>query len=230
MVEQLVTIPRTILEEVCPEGVFHGVKPFSLSLLPLLDSKNFQIVPRNLAEEDPTYKQLVVYFTVQQNRKFLSYWRSPKGGDARLHRKFSFGFGGHVNEGDITPPRDPGLATVAREIKEEIDATIESVVFRGFLNDDSDPIGRVHLGLLYDVKVSNYAETGDDNIERPELVSWNTLHERYDDLEGWSKHVYDFIDKGLIRPRLIDTLLPEGRLSIGPDGIKGWNPPTDLKV
>ena len=191
MQERLTTVPRKLLEEV---GSFHGVVDFDPKYLPLLNPENFITVPRPQAEENPSFKQLVVYFTVREGFDYLTYWRGKAKGDARLHAKFSFGFGGHVNEGDISP-----LAALSREVAEEIDGFVEAVSFQGFINDDSDPIGRVHLGLLYEVKMSNIRPSGESNIVDLAPMHYRQLSEMYDRMEGWSKHVHDFLERNRTR-------------------------------
>ena len=190
-VELLVTVPRSLLERV---GVFQGVKAHSPIFLPFLENVNQVIIPRNLAEEDETLKQLVVYFTVQQDGKYLSYYRSPKGGDTRLHGQYSFGFGGHVNVEDTSP-----LGAVVRELKEEIDGEVKSVTFKGWINGDTTPIERVHLGMYFEVVLFSRKGTDDANIEKVELVTLHTLGERYDEMETWSQYVYDFLNYARIR-------------------------------
>jgi predicted NUDIX family phosphoesterase len=189
--ERLTTIPRSLLDSV---GPFHGVIGFDSKYLPLLDPGNFITVPRPQAEEDPDFKQLVVYFTVREGFDYLTYWRGKAKGDARLHAKFSFGFGGHVNEGDISP-----LAALARELEEEIDGFVEQILFQGLINDDSDAIGKVHLGLLYEVQMSNIAPSGESNIENLKPMHYRQLAEMYDRMEGWSRHVYDFLERSRAR-------------------------------
>jgi predicted NUDIX family phosphoesterase len=192
--EQLITIPRKLFDAV---GPFQGVVPFSPAHLPLVDQRNWVVVPRSQAEEDHTYKQLVVYFTVHDRLQFLSYWRNPKGGDPRLHNQFSFGFGGHINVQDGSY-----LRAVVREICEEIGISlIQKVELVGLINDDSDQIGLVHLGLYYQVRLFFWdgEETGDLNIERPRLVSWETLGENLESMEGWSRLVYNYIQRQGLR-------------------------------
>jgi predicted NUDIX family phosphoesterase len=184
--ELLVTVPRTLLESV---GVFQGVKAHTPTHLLFLDNVNQVIIPRNLAEEDESLKQLVVYFTVQQDGKYLSYWRSPKGGDTRLHGQYSFGYGGHVNVEDTSP-----LGAVIRELKEEIDGEVKSITFKGWINGDKTPIERVHLGMYYEVHLFSRKGTEDANIEKEELVTLSTLRERYDEMETWSQYVFNFIN------------------------------------
>jgi predicted NUDIX family phosphoesterase len=189
----LITVPRTILEKV---GVFQGVKAHDPVFLPFLESVNQVIIPRNLAEEDESLKQLVVYFTVQQDGKYLSYWRSPKGGDTRLHGQYSFGFGGHVNDEDTSP-----LGAVIRELQEEIDGEVKSISFEGWINGDKTPIERVHLGMYFKVVLFSRKGTNDANIEKVELVNLSTLRDRYDEMETWSQYVFDFINESRVRYR-----------------------------
>lgn len=192
MQEQLVTIPRTVLEEA---GDFQGIKPYEPSYLPIFEPKNFIIMPRDLAEEDPSHKQLIVYFTIRQGCDMLYYWRSPKKGDSRLSRKCSIGFGGHMNDGDYSP-----LHALGRELTEEMHCFVKSVEFRGFINDDSDPVGKVHLGLYFDVEVeSNWKSTGDENIDRLSVAAPGDLRKVYPEMEGWSKLIVDFIEKNRVR-------------------------------
>jgi predicted NUDIX family phosphoesterase len=195
MQERLTTIPRSLFESV---GSFQGVTPFEAKYSPLLNPENFITVPRPAAEEDPSFKQLVVYFTVREGFDYLTYWRGKAKGDARLHSKFSFGFGGHVNAEDVSP-----LAALARELKEEIEGFVEGILFRGLINDDSDPIGRVHLGLFYEVHMSNIQQSGESNIEDLKSLEYYKLAEMYPRMEGWSRHVYDFLEKSRLR-----TFLP----------------------
>lgn len=197
--ERLTTIRRSLLESL---GLFHGVIGFDSKYLPIFNPDNFITIPRAAAEDDPSFKQLVVYFTVREGFDYLTYWRGKAKGDARLHAKFSFGFGGHVNEGDISP-----LAALARELEEEIDGFVEHTLFRGLINDDSDPIGKVHLGLFYEVQMSNIRRAGENNIEDLKTMEYRSLAAMYDRMEGWSRHVYDFLERARIR-----TLLPLSRV------------------
>jgi predicted NUDIX family phosphoesterase len=187
--EPLVCFQRTLLEEL---GLFQGVIPFDPKYLPLLEPQNRYVIPREQAETDPTYKQLVVYFTVEQGNEYLSYWRGEKKGDGRLSGKFTIGFGGHVNADDISP-----LAAISRELIEEMQGFVTRVWFKGFINDDSNPIGEVHFGLLYSVTLQNFSATSDLNIQRISLLNLRQLGEMYEYMESWSKHVFDYLNKPL---------------------------------
>ena len=101
--------------------------------------------PRAEAEDDPAWKQLIPYLVLRDGEQVFLMRRTRGGGDARLHDRFTIGVGGHVNPGDA------GIEdAMRREWREEIDAAFEpELSLLGLLNDDSDPVGAVHLGIVY---------------------------------------------------------------------------------
>ena len=101
--------------------------------------------PRAEAEVDPTWKQLIPYLVLRDGERVFLMRRTRAGGDARLHDRFTIGVGGHVNPGDA------GIEdALRREWREEIAAAFEPEPrLLGLLNDDSDPVGAVHLGVVY---------------------------------------------------------------------------------
>ena len=105
-------------------------------------------VDRPVAEEDPTRKQLIPYVVVRDGGAVFLMERTSAGGDPRLHRKASIGVGGHLNP--VDDGADPLMAGLAREWAEELQADWEPE-FRlvGLLNDDSNPVGSVHLGVVF---------------------------------------------------------------------------------
>ena len=82
--------------------------------------------------------------------------RSSGGGDARLHGKASIGVGGHLNP--VDRGEDPLMGGLQREWSEELIAEFEPD-FRlvGFLNDDTNPVGAVHLGVVFTVEADGHA-------------------------------------------------------------------------
>lgn len=110
---------------------------------------------KDKAETNPSLKQLIPYVYVTRGKEVLTYWRTKKGGEGRLHDKRSLGIGGHVNDTDSKDPKYAFPYGVDREIKEEIgiDAKQHDLIFKGLLYDDSDEVGQVHLGVIYNLKV-----------------------------------------------------------------------------
>ncbi len=114
-------------------------------------------------EADESRKQIATYVVLRHAGKVYSYERGPKGGEARLHRLRSVGIGGHVNfvDYDLLPDYLAAerracraiIRAVYRELAEEVGADARSLIqqshFLGWISDDSDPVGRVHLGAVW---------------------------------------------------------------------------------
>ncbi len=141
-------------------------------------------------EDDPSFQQLIPYVVVTDRGRLFLMRRLRAGGDTRLHDRYSIGVGGHVG------PDDGGLpGGLAREWSEELVADwspdFEPV---GMLNDDTDPVGAVHLGVVYRVEAAGRPVA---IRETHKLEGWfadptdvDALGER---LETWSRLCLDHL-------------------------------------
>lgn len=157
---------------------------------------------RSLAEEDFSVIQLISAFIVRFGNKYLTYRRTKRLPESRLHGYYSIPFGGHLNEDDILPLFDIFDAQVAflilkREFEEEIRLPknkIINLVYKGLLYDNSREVSRQHLGVVYDV----YLDSDEYVIgERGFLMDskFETLEEieaRRSEFENWSWLIIDF--------------------------------------
>jgi predicted NUDIX family phosphoesterase len=101
--------------------------------------------PRGEAESDPSWKQIIPYLVLRDGERIFLMRRTRSGADPRLHDRFTIGVGGHVNPGD-----DGIEGALRREWREELAAPFEPELrVLGLLNDDTDPVGAVHLGVVY---------------------------------------------------------------------------------
>lgn len=130
-----------------PQGAFPGPQPESLFNL------QHHFLPRAIAEHDAGFKQIIPYQLFRCMERFFVYQRGGGVGEGRLAGKFSLGIGGHINSGDA---REGILthaayhAALAREREEElICESATNPLFLGWINDDSDPVGQVHLGAVH---------------------------------------------------------------------------------
>lgn len=158
--EQVLVVTRGLLEEV---GTFEGIRTEGLdqAVARLLDADSHFFIDREAAEDDPGHKQLIPYCVFRCGDRILHYTRGKSGGESRLHAKISVGVGGHVNPVDMQGGKtgaDTYHAAVTREIEEELElpAKHEHRII-ALLNDDSNPVGQVHLGIVHLVELDSDA-------------------------------------------------------------------------
>jgi len=147
-VEQILVVPTALFHDI---GYFQGfsteVEPY---LQTLLDPANTSYRPRDEMEADPEFKQLIPYCIFRHEGRIFHYTRGGGQGEKRLHAKRSVGVGGHISSEDENQPESPYLEGMRREISEEI--YVESSYSDncvGMLNDDSNDVGKVHLGIVH---------------------------------------------------------------------------------
>jgi predicted NUDIX family phosphoesterase len=168
--------------------------------------------PRSEVETDSGYKQIVTYcmvFSLRLSKDlsiehggFLAYQRPHRGSESRLNSLWSIGIGGHVNYVDMLG-KLPYLGiedACRRELVEEInynDAELKRPIFAGFINDDSNDVGRHHIGIVG--MMSFYPGLLQVNPEFPDwsLVTPGQLYEEIDKYESWSQIlIRDYLCKG----------------------------------
>ncbi len=187
--EQVLVLPREHVPGGCD---FNGVRTAGATALTDLRAAvaaHGTFLDRPAAEVDATDKQLIPYVVVRDGERIFLTERTAAGGDARLHGKASIGVGGHLNP--VDEGEDPLADGLRREWREELDTSWEPD-FRllGLINDDSNPVGSVHLGVVFTVEADGRAVAV---RERDKLIGrWATIDEVrsvWDRLETWSRLV-----------------------------------------
>ena len=130
---------------------FQGFLPAAaVDLAALLDPARFSFRPRSECETDPSFKQLIPYVVLRCGPSVFHYRRGSGGGETRLAAKRSVGVGGHISTADAAGASDPYRAGMLRELTEEVAVRGGFVErFLGLINDDSTPVGSVHLGVVH---------------------------------------------------------------------------------
>ncbi len=151
--------------------------------------------PRHEVEDDPSLKQIIPYVIFRSDGLIFTYVRGKSGGESRLRRLRSLGVGGHVAEADAD-----GRGTVEayemalrRELDEEVDVKSSGAIHRlGLINDDSNPVGLVHLGVvhLYDLDRPDVTPR-EDALAEPEFLKMADLPALRDQFETWSRICID---------------------------------------
>ena len=155
--------------------------------------------PRSDIEDDPALQQIIPYCVVHHahDETYLLTRRLRRSSEARLHHLYSLGIGGHVNPGD-GEREDPVVGGLRREWAEEIRcASPARASLVALLNDDSSPVSRVHLGLVFIVEPSEGSvEVREVEKLEGELLSLEAMRRHYLSMESWSQLVFDDLVAG----------------------------------
>ena len=148
---------------------------------------------RDLAEYDFEHKQVIPYLIIRKGDNFLLLQRTSKQTEKRLHNKFSLGIGGHINPDSSEHGNNLIIGGLYKELNEEVSVNSPSTLtFIGTINDESNSVSKVHLGLLYELDVlsDTYEVLEKDKMSAQWENRKNLIH-YYDRLETWSQIVYD---------------------------------------
>jgi predicted NUDIX family phosphoesterase len=193
--EDVLVVPTAAVLDTLGEGRgWHGIQPAGEAALADLIRQRGEFRPRSAMEQDPGWKQVIPYPVLRDGQRWFLMRRTRAGGDARLHDRYSIGVGGHVNPADGGLDGDLSTA-LRREWTEELDVDfVPDFRFIGLLNDDTTPVGAVHLGLVYE---------GDAGGRPVAIRETEKLSGRFattsevtavaESLETWSRLAFEFI-------------------------------------
>ena len=180
-------VRRSDIDALLQRHPFDMIREGIDGVLDLFESQHL-FLPRPAAEVSPEYKQIIPYVVIRHAGSYFLLKRTTKQTEARLHHKLSLGIGGHIN------PDTPTIAGgLRKELEEEVDVRAPyELTFLGLINDDTTDVGRVHLGLVYEL----VSQSGDVVVRETEKMSgqWMTaagLEPLRDVMETWSQLVYD---------------------------------------
>jgi len=156
-----------------------------------------RFMPRDQAEKDPSFKQVIPYVIMKYDTRFLSYIRGKRAGEKRLKGLRSIGIGGHINPADDLPLLGNSFDTyhnaVEREVREEVTVQAgytEKIV--GLINDDSNEVGSVHLGIVHCWTLDwPKVEKKEQMITQMVFMSLEELKAVRDSMESWSQLCLD---------------------------------------
>ena len=161
-------------------------------------------VNRPDAENNSSLKQIIPYLlishkdnTANEHKLFLVQ-RLATQTEKRLHNKYSIGIGGHINPvKDKSAIKDIIQSGLERELHEELEV---STPYRhkliGYLNDDTNSVGQVHFGLVFQVMVDdeNGVAVAEKDLMVGKFINIKEIEKHFSLLESWSQIVYkDFV-------------------------------------
>jgi predicted NUDIX family phosphoesterase len=195
--ERVLVVPTVVFHEA---GLFQGFSPRVDHYLPrLLAPEQLSFRPRSQVETDPSFKQIVPYVVLKYRDQAFHYTRGKGGTESRLRALRSIGVGGHISAEDANLFESHYREALFREVAEEvvIDTTYTEQCI-GLINDDSLPVGQVHIGIVH------IFELNEPKVQRREKVLTRTgfapiseLIAQREEFETWSQFVLDQLGERL---------------------------------
>ena len=191
--ERVFVVPRAVVPDAAG---WYGVRTTDLEAFVAGVERDGRYEPRTVMEQDPSFKQIIPYLVLRDGLRYFLMRRTTAGGDPRLHGRYSIGVGGHLNPGD-----GGLLGGLRREWDEELVAGfVPDFRLVALLNDDTTPVGAVHLGAIYLADAAGrpvaIRETDKLSGDFAEPAAVNEVRDR---LETWSALVFDFLEGAVPR-------------------------------
>ncbi|HEY8951713.1 MAG TPA: NUDIX hydrolase [Candidatus Dormibacteraeota bacterium] len=192
--EQVLCVRR---EDIFPDGAWHGFVSDRLEERQAVIREHHFFMARAKVEDDPNYQQIIPYVVFRHGDRYFLTHRLRASSEKRLRKQYSLGLGGHINPGDLEAG-DPIQDGLKREWEEEVvyDGSFETKLI-GLLNDESSPVSKVHLGVVFlvDGTSPNIAIRETDKLAG-ELLTLDEMRIYYLGMESWSQMVYDRLARG----------------------------------
>ena len=166
-------IMATPTSELFKDGYFQGFSRASDYNYEKIILENSEWVKRGIAEEDTSRKQPIAYCLVANPLSREVFYYTRAGSEERLSGKLSVGFGGHIERVD-EQGGNPIQNSLLREVlveELEIPGRVDLSVL-GYINDDSNEVGKVHFGILYLATV----DTRNVELNMDEASSGSLVH------------------------------------------------------
>ncbi len=190
--ENILVVKKEILERYSMYKAFGLQRASSHELYALIKSSG-EYKARYDMESDPSYKQIIPYIVFRYEDSVFLMQRSQKASEERLKNLYSLGIGGHVREEDLQSTEflhEWGMREFHEEIAYQGDLKME---FHGTINDDSNDVGKVHLGLLFVCQGARNAISIRSELQSGRLISMGDLAQYVPQMETWSKIVFEYL-------------------------------------
>ncbi len=188
--ESILVVKR---EHLFHDGDWHGLKPVDFDHYLALITKHQEFQPRGIMETNPRYKQIIPYLIFRHNGSYFLMERHAKASEQRLKSKLSLGIGGHIRKEDMNESSIFDWAR--REFHEEVAYTGKlEIKPLGILNDDSNEVGRVHIGFVFLLEGNSPHIAIKSELQSGSLVSLDECKLLQDRMETWSQMALTYLE------------------------------------
>jgi predicted NUDIX family phosphoesterase len=188
--EDILVIKRSDLFAHVPE--FQGLQSEPLAGILKIISQKKEFLPRPIMETDPTYKQIIPYLIFNHENKYFLMQRQAKASEQRLKNKYTLGIGGHIRLQDMKTDEISDWAQ--REFHEEVHYSGHLAFSHlGILNDDSNDVGKVHVGVVLLLKGDHENISVKSELKSGRMLTLEEMQPYAEHMESWSQTVYHYL-------------------------------------
>lgn len=205
--EQILVVRRAhLFSELSP--AWHGLKEVNFDHYMHIINHKKEFHPRSLMEIDPAYKQIIPYLIFVHDNHYFLMQRKSTASENRLADKLTLGIGGHIRQEDLSfealakedKQEDSLFAWAKREFHEEVRYEGNLMVKPlGILNDDSNDVGKVHIGFVFLLEGDQSQITVKSELKSGTLVPLAECIAQRESMESWSQFVVDFLQKKITK-------------------------------
>jgi len=187
--EHILVVKRDTLFQ--HEQAWHGLKNVDIDAYLSLIQTHKEFLPRPDMELDFSYKQIIPYLVFKHKDRYFLMQRSNKASETRLQSKYTLGIGGHVRAEDLQEGATL-FDWARREFHEEVayDGNL-SITSLGMLNDDSNEVGKVHIGLVLLLEGDSDQISVHEELKSGELLTLDECAAYADHMETWSRFIFN---------------------------------------
>lgn len=190
--ENILVVPtKDLFFEGAWQGL-RGIDELDLQAYMEIIQNSCLFLSRPQMEQNFNYKQIIPYLVFKHEDKYFLMQRGSEASESRLRSKYSLGIGGHIREDDMQGSSIFDWAR--REFAEEVDYQGKlDVTMLGILNDDSNEVGKVHLGLVMLLNGDSNAIKVKSELKSGELLNIEECAMFESSMENWSKLVFAYL-------------------------------------
>jgi len=189
--EQILVVRRSHI--FAQDVAWHGLKEVNFDHYMHIINHRKEFHPRSLMEVDPNYKQIIPYLIFVHDNNCDLTQRKSDASETRLRTKLTLGIGGHIREEDMV--ENSLFAWALREFHEEVNyAGKLTVQPLGIINDDSNDVGKVHIGFALLLRGDSPDISVKSELKSGELVSYDDCIRMKESMETWSQFVIDALE------------------------------------
>jgi predicted NUDIX family phosphoesterase len=189
--EHILVVKRNTLFKT--QAAWTGLKKVNFDNYLAIINANKEFLPRSLMEQDPHYKQIIPYLVFEHQDRYFLMQRTAQATETRLQNKYSLGIGGHIRQEDMST--DSLFDWARREFHEEVEYTNDfEIEPLGILNDDSNDVGKVHLGFVFLLRGKTANIQIKSELKSGQLLTIAECKPFFGAMETWSQMVLQFLE------------------------------------